>query len=70
MFEERRHETPEQRPSMFCLSSKLSAIFSMTHGFPLVSLLALRITTIGLHSIQLDAKPQSHLRQDFLNFVE
>lgn len=70
MLKQRRHETPEQGPSMFCLSSKLSAIFSMTHGLPLVSLLALRITAIGLHSIQLDAETQTHFRQDFLNFVE
>jgi len=55
---------------MFGLSSELSAFFSVTHGFPLVSLLALQITAIGLHRIQLDAETQAHFRQNLLNFVE
>ena len=70
MFEQRGHEASEQRPSMFGLSSELSAFFSMTHGFPLVSLLALGATADLLHSIQFHAKPQAHLRQDLLNFIE
>ena len=70
MFEQRGHETSEQGPPMFGLSSELSAFFSVTHGFPLVSLLALQITAIGLHSIQLDTETQAHFRQDFFNFIE
>ena len=70
MFEQRGHETSEQGPPMFGLSSELSAFFSMAHGFPLVSLLALQTTAVLLYSIQLHTETQAHFRQDFFNLVE
>ena len=55
---------------MFGLSSELSAFFSMTQGFPLVSLLAFRTTAVLLHCIQLHSEPQAHFRQDLFDFIE
>src|SRR5262249_16855875 len=70
MFKQRGHQASEQGPPVFGLSPKLSAFFSMTHGVPLVSLLVLLAPAALLRSVQLHAQPQTHLRQDFLNFVE
>ena len=68
VLQQRSDEAPEQGPTMFRLSTELSALFSMTHDI-LFFLLGLGTATRG-HRVELDPETQSHISENFLDFIQ